>query len=665
MDAASLFRSKLVSVDEAVAHVPSGSRLFLGSGCAEPQTLVRGLCRQSGRLADIEVCSLLTLGIADYVQEQFLGHFRHNAYFIGANVRDAVRQGRADYTPVFLSEIPELIRSGQQRIDVALLQLSPPDRHGNCSMGIHVDVQQAAIETARVVIAEINPNMPHTNGQSSVPLSKIDFCVEVHTPLLELPYSPEPDETAMEIGMHVARLVENGSCLQLGIGHIPNAVARFLDERRHLGLHTEMFSDGVLGLLEAGNVDNSQKAVLPGKTVVSFTMGTRRLYDYVDGNASVEYYPSDFVNNPRVICRNDKTVAINSALQVDLTGQVCADSLGYDFYSGIGGHVDFMRGAAMSRGGKPIIALRSTAKGGRLSRIVPHLDEGAGVVTSRGDVHYVVTEYGTAYLHGKTIRERAMALVGVAHPDFRKDLLDFVKAKHYAFFEGSALAHALDPYPVAWERRTAFGEEEMLVRPLRPGDVTRLRDFFYSHTMETIYHRYFTVKKHLSHEEARHLCSVDYRQRMAFGVFRGEGEAARLVAVGRYDLNPRSGLAETALVVGESWRGRGIGTALLKLLLEYAHGQGIRGIRAEILPGNQAMVRLHRTLGHDVRWDTAAKLYEIRHVFDEAGAPAAREGTALEAPDSNGPEGGAAHDDRPEAAAPRPRAEGPPEARAA
>ncbi len=621
MDVQALYAARRVSVDDAIALVPPGSRVFLGSGCAEPQTLVRGLCRHAERLAGVEACSLLTLGMADYVQDRFLGSFRHNAYFIGANVRDAVRDGRADYTPVLLSEIPELIRSGQQRVDVALLQLSPPDATGNCSMGIHVDVQQAALESARVVIAEINPNMPRTFGQTNVPLARIDACVEVHTPLPELPYSPAPDEATLEIAMHVARLVENGACLQLGVGNVPGVVARFLDDRRHLGLHTEMVTDALLGLLENGNIDNSRKSVLPGKSVLSLAMGTRRLYDFVDGNPAVEFFPSDFVNDPRVISRNDRVVSVNSALQVDLTGQVCADSLGSTFYSGIGGQADFSRGAAMSRGGKPIVALPSTAKGGRVSRIVPELDPGAGVVAGRGDVHYVVTEYGTAYLHGKTVRERALALVGVAHPDFRAALLDFVKRKHYALADGAQLARALDPYPSDWERRITFGDEEMAVRPLRPADVTRLRDFFYSHTMETIYHRYFTVKKDLTHEEARHLCSVDYRQRMAFGVLRDAEDGPKLVGVGRYDLNPRTGLAETAMVVGEDWRGRGIGSTLLKLLLEYAESRGIRGIRAEILPSNQGLVRLHGALGHDVRWDAVGRCYEVRHVFHPEAPP--------------------------------------------
>jgi len=618
MDVGGLYRSKLATVDEAISLVRSGMRLFLGSGATEPQTLVRGLCRHGDRLRDVEVCSLLTLGIADYVQDQFLGSFRHGAYFVGANARDAVRRGRADYSPVLLGEIPDLFRSGQRPVDVALVQLSPPDEHGACSLGVHVDIQRAAIDAAPLVIAEINPNMPRTSGRTSVPLARVDRCVEVHAPLLELPYAPEPDDVALEIGMHVARLVESGSCLQLGIGDVPVAIARFLDDRRHLGVHTEAMSDALLGLLENGNVDNSLKAVLPGKTVASFVLGTRRLYGFLDGNPSVELHPSDFVNDPRVIGRNERVVSVGSALQVDLTGQLSAEDVGRDLSRGIGGPVEFLRGAALSRGGKPIVALRSTSNGGT-SRIVPRLDEGAAVLAGRGDVHYVVTEFGVAHLHGKTLRERALALAAISHPDARGELRAVLAERHYAAMDGTALARALDPYPADWERRQRCGPDDLLVRPLRPSDVTRLRDFFYSHTMETVYHRYFTVKKHLSHEEARHLCSVDYRHRMAFGVFHGEEESSPLVAVGRYDLNPRTGLAETALVVGESWRGRGLGSGLLRLLLDYARAHGIRGIRAEVLPGNQGLVRLHRALGHDVRWDGAAHVYEIRHVFD--GAP--------------------------------------------
>ena len=619
-DVARRLREKLVPVEEALSHVRSGSRIFLGSGGAEPQTRVRGLCDQAERLRDVEVCSLLTLGAAEHVKERFLGHFRHNAYVIGANVRGAVRQGRADYTPIFLSEIPELLHTRQHRPDVALVQLSPPDAHGNCSLGIHVDIQLSAIERARLVIAELNPNMPFTSGNSTVPLDSIDWCVETRTPLLELPYEGAPDDIALEIGMHVARLISNGSCLQLGIGGISDAVSRFLDDRHHLGVHTEMFSDGLLPLIENGNIDNSRKSVLPGKTVTSFTMGSRRLYDFVNGNESIEFHPSDFVNDPRVICRNDRMVAINSALEVDLTGQVCADSLGYSFYSGIGGQVDFVRGAAMSKGGKPIIAIPSTAKGGAFSRIVPRLTEGAGVVTSRGDVHWVVTEYGAAYLHGKTIRERALALADIAHPDFRRELLDHIREKHYGFVDPAVFRRKMDAYPEDWIRQEEYGDDSVTIRPLRPEDSGKLRDFFYTHSLETVYHRYFTVKKDLTPDEALHLCSVDYMQRMAFAGFVGE-EDPQIVAVGRYDLHPRSGMAETALVVGEDWRARGIGSRLLTMLCEYARAKSIRGIRAEIAAGNQGMVRIHQRLGHEVKWSQTGNVYRVTHTFPAPDVP--------------------------------------------
>jgi acyl-CoA hydrolase/GNAT superfamily N-acetyltransferase len=622
---------RVVPVDEAIGRIRSGSRIFLGSGCAAPQTLAEELCRQAERLRDIEVCSLLTLGSADYAGERFFGHFRPNAFFIGDNVRQAVSEGRADYTPVFLSEIPELFRSGQQRIDVAMVQLAPPNRHGHCNFGLHVDIQRAAVETAGLVIAEINPNMPRTRGEATIPVREIDLLVEADTPIPELPL-PEPDEVALEIGLHAARLVADGACLQIGIGVIPNAVARFLDDRRDLGLHSEMLSDGVLPLLENGNVTNRRKAVHPGRSVVSFAMGTRRLYAYVEGNPDLAFHPSDFVNDPRVISRNPQVVSVNAALQVDLTGQVCADSLGYRFYSGIGGQVDFTRGAAMSPGGKPIIVLPSTAEDGATPRIVPHLDEGAGVVTSRGDVHYVVTEYGAAYLHGKTIRERALALVEIAHPDHRPELRAFVRRRHYASVSPDALRHVFDAYPHEWVRTHAFGGRDHVVRPLRPDDTTRLREFFTSHTLETVYHRYFTAKKNLTPDEAIHLCSVDFRQRMAFGVFTGPGDEDPIVAVARYDLDPRTNLAETAIVVGEKHRRLGIARTLLGLLCDYARGQGIDGIKATILSGNRAMVELHRSLGHPVRWDAEDGRYHVRFRFDASEAD-------RDAPDATPPSG--------------------------
>ncbi len=608
----------------ALARVRSGARVFVGSGCAEPQSLVRALCARADALHDVEVVHLLTLGIADYVDADFMGNFRHNAFFIGPNVRAAVAEGRADYTPIFLSEIPRLIRSRQRPVDVALVQVGPPDRHGFCSLGIHVDVQRAAIEAAHLVIAEINPRMPRTLGDAPVHLSRFDAVVPVDAPLLELPGDATAEsEITRQIADHVARLVDHGACLQMGIGDVPNAVLRRLKDKRDLGVHTEMFSDGLIELVENGNVTNRRKTVRTGQVVTSFVMGSRRLYDFVDDNPSIVFGTSDFVNDPRVIAQNDGVVAINSALQVDLTGQVCADSIGYRFFSGIGGQVDFVRGAAMSRGGKPIIAMPSTARNGTLSRIVPHLDEGAGVVTSRGDVHYVVTEHGVAHLHGKTIRERALALISIAHPDWRRELLDFVVKRHYVMPDervGEQLGHR---YPAELEHRRDFGGTELAIRPLRATDERLLQEFFYSHDEETIYLRYFTPKRALSHEEAAALCCVDYDQTMALGVFEVDGPGETLVAVGRYMRDPGRPLAETAFIVHERFRRRGIALYLRRMLERYAAAHGIEGFCAEILPQNFGMIATHRRLGHHIGWVPGGGVYRVEYRFDEAATPAA------------------------------------------
>ena len=608
-----MVQSKITTADEAVRPVRSGDRVLVGSGCAEPESLVHALTRRGPELSDVEVVHLMTLGTADYLEQ---AAFRHNAFFIGGNVRQAVAEGRADYTPIFLSEIPALIRSGARRVDVAMIQVSPPDRHGDCSMGVHVDIQQAAVESARTVIAEINPQMPRTFGDTVINVADIDALVHIDKPLITLP-ATEPDEVAMRIGGFVARLIENGACLQMGIGTIPDAVLTYLGDKRDLGVHTEMFSDGLLQLLKNGNVTNRKKVVHPGKTVASFAMGSPQLYDFVNENQRVVFYASDFVNDPRVISRNDRVVAVNSALQVDLTGQVCADSLGYRFFSGIGGQVDFIRGAAMSRGGKPIIALPSTAKNGSISRIVAHLDEGAGVVTSRGDVHYVVTEFGVAYLHGKTIRERALALINVAHPNFRQDLLNFVQKKHYVYEDEQIFRQATNPYPIEVERKATFNDQTVTIRPLRATDERRLQEFFYSHSPETIYNRYLAPKKELSHREAAELCCVDYRERMAVGAFLPHALGSGLLGVGRYFLDPRRNYAETAVVVHEDWRGVGVGALLTQVMIDHARVHGIKGFYSEMLPSNMSVVRMHRKMGHQVVWDASDGLFHVSYAFDD------------------------------------------------
>ncbi len=377
--------------------------------------------KRAADLRGVKIYQLMTLGKASYALEEYADSFEVNSFFIGANVREAVNAGRANYIPVFLSEIPNLFLSGEIGVDVCLLQVSPPDAHGFCSYGVSVDCSIAARKKARLVIAEVNKQMPRTLGRSFVHVSRLDHIVETDHPLPELVAS-EPSEVEKAIGANVATLVEDGATLQLGIGAIPNAVLQNLRDKRNLGVHSEMLSDGIVDLIEAGVITNDAKTVLPGKVAVTFVMGTKRLYDFVDNNPLVEFQTSDYINDPFVISQNYKMTAINSALQVDVSGQVAADTIGNLLYSGFGGQVDFVRGAAHAKQGKAIIALPSTAKGGAVSRITAMLNQGSGVVTSRADVHYVVTEYGVAQLYGKTLKERARALIAIAHPDFKQDI---------------------------------------------------------------------------------------------------------------------------------------------------------------------------------------------------------------------------------------------------
>lgn len=410
----------LCSAETAVQAVQSGQRIFLTGNCSVPTMLVKALVERARELHDVEILQVLTLGSNEYARPEMEGHLRVNSMFISADVREAINDGRADFTPVFLSEIAGLYHT-HLPIDVAFIHVSPPDEHGYCSYGVEVGVTKAAAEAARVVIAQINPNMPRTLGDSFIHVSKIDYAVRVETPLPEIPRA-QANPIQEAIARHVAGLIEDGSTLQTGIGGIPDAVLGFLTDRRNLGIHTELFSDGVVELVEAGVITNAAKTLHPGKIIAGFVLGTQRLYDFINDNPVVELHPTEYVNDPFRIAQNDKMVAINSALEVDLTGQVCADSIGHQFYSGVGGQVDFIRGAARSKGGKPIIALSSTAKNDTISRIVWELKPGAGVVTTRNDVHYVATEYGIASLHGKTVRERTRSLIDIAHPKFRAEL---------------------------------------------------------------------------------------------------------------------------------------------------------------------------------------------------------------------------------------------------
>jgi 4-hydroxybutyrate CoA-transferase len=424
--------SKVVSSDEAVKVIKSGNNVVIQPGCAIPLELVRAMVRRKDELENVNVYHVLTVGPLPYTEPGMEKHFRHAAFFIGSNVRKAVNEGRADFIPIFLSEVPLLFKNDIIKSNVALINVSPPDEHGFCSYGVDVGSIKTQAEKSDFIIAQVNRNMPRTLGDSFIHINKFKYIVECDEPIQELQQvdpdaTPETKEIYNKIGCYIGELIEDGSTLQMGIGEIPDAVLRYLKSKKDLGIHTEMFSDGIIELIEEGVVNNEKKTLHPGKIIAGFILGTKKSYDFIDNNPIAEFHPQEYVNDPFVIAKNNKMVAINSAIEIDLTGQVCADSLGTRIYSGIGGQVDFIRGAARSEGGKPIIALPSTTKDFKISRIVSTLKPGAGVVTSRGDVHYVITEYGVAYLYGKSIRERAKALIDIAHPDFREELTKFAK----------------------------------------------------------------------------------------------------------------------------------------------------------------------------------------------------------------------------------------------
>jgi len=600
------YRAKVSTPASAIRAIRPGRRILIGSGAAEPTSLVSALVEHGDHLADNELVHLLTLGPAPYVRAEFAARFRHLAFFIGANVREAVQAGRADFMPVFLSELPRLIQTRRVPIDVALIQVSPPDSRGYVSLGVSVDIVRAAVASASLVIAEVNPRMPRTHGDSFLSVNDIGLLVPVDSPVLELPLAA-PNAVALAIGQHVAGLVPNGATVQTGIGQIPSAVLAALVNHHDLGIHTEMLSDAVIDLVERGVVTGKKKTLLPGKIVTSFVMGTRHLYDWVDDNPVLELRPSDFTNDPLIIARNERMIAINSALAVDLTGQVAADTIGGQFFSGIGGQVDFIRGAARSPGGKPVIALPSTARNGQVSRIQATFEAGAGVVTSRGDVHYVVTEYGVADLWGKSVRERAMSLIDIAHPDHRCELLSQAKLKKYVFQDQR------EPHFFSRARSETVSlrhGDVIHIRPLRVTDERLLQDLFYRLSKDSVYERFMGHKNCHPREEIAMLADFDDTRNAAL-VATSNQDVEELLAMARYDVEPATGLAEVALVVRDEWQGRGIGTALFVRLIGLARAQGVRGFTAQVLATNGRMLKLFRASGLPIVDSFESGLHEL------------------------------------------------------
>jgi acyl-CoA hydrolase/RimJ/RimL family protein N-acetyltransferase len=610
---------KLTTLDKAIALIKPYEPIYVSAGSAAPLGVYPGLISDAGKhLSGNVIHHLLTLGDAPYVRPEFADRFRHNALFIGPNVRRAVTEGRADYTPIFLSEVPGLIRAGRIPVDVSIIMVTPPDEEGYVSYGTHVDVAPAACEVSRLIIAQVNPRMPRVNSPCRLHLDQIHALVEIEAELPELSPPPPRPETE-SIARHVARLIPDGATLQLGIGAIPDSVLRFLEDRQDLGIHTEMFSDGVVELVQKGVVTGKRKTLNPGKIIASFTFGTRKVYDFVDENPLVELHPVEYTNDPFVIAQNDNMIALNTCLEIDLTGQVCSDSFGERFYSGIGGQVDFIRGAARSKGGEPIIATPATAKDGTVSRIVPELEEGAGVVTTRGDVHWVVTEYGAVNLHGRNVRERAMALISIAHPKFRPWLLAEARKRKLIHLDEEEQVTPPPAYPAHLETQVhAKDGTPLLLRPIHPDDELRLRHLLYGVTRESVYQRFFATNQYLVHDSLQRFLSIDDDRNMSVIASVDVGYKQRIVGWATYSMEPRTRFAEIAFVVDEEYRGRGIGTLMMRRLTEIAEVRGVRGFTAIVLADNVRMLRVLERCGYPIETSQRGDALYVRISFDQA-----------------------------------------------
>ncbi len=612
------YADQVGTAPEAMKLIRPGNSIFIGTGCGQPQHLVEALVEHSGHLVDCHVIPLLTMGAAPYADEKFRAKFNMNTFFVSDNVRDALSRGIGDYTPIFLSEIPREFESGRIPVDVALIAVAPPDANGLCSFGVSVDVVKAAAANAKYVIAQVNARMPRVMGDSFIHVNHLDLMVPHDEPILAVPV-PEPDDTLRRIGQNIARLVEDGSTIECGIGRIPQALAEFLKDKKDLGAHTEMFSDWIIGLIECGAITCAKKTINRNKVVASFCMGSQRLYDYIHNNPLFEFHPTEYVNDPYVIAQHEKMVGINVGLEVDLTGQVCSDSLGYKFYSGIGGQVDFIRGAARSRGGKAIIAMPSTARDGSISRIVPHLTEGAGVVTTRGDVHYVVTEFGVAYLHAKSIRERCLALINIAHPKFRTELIQAAKAQRYVQEDQIELAWEHVTYPADLERHEALRDgTEIFFRPVKPTDEAALADMFYSLSTESVRTRFFTHTKTFPHKDVQKITNIDYVNELAIvGVVPGPEGGEEIVAIAQYFLDPMTQAAEVAFIVHDEWQQKGMGTFLLDYITQIARQRGVKTFYATVLSGNKPMLAVFHNSGYNVGTVFDGEAYTISYDIAE------------------------------------------------
>ncbi|MFX1376689.1 MAG: GNAT family N-acetyltransferase [Promethearchaeota archaeon] len=604
------YGKKQVSIEEAIKKfIKPGDKIFIDSGCAEPIDLTKKLIEFGRQLPDVEILHFLSLSDLDYYETAggIEDLFRHNAFFIGKSLRKYVKTGQADYTPMLLSEIPKLFTSGRLHLDTALLQVSPPDKYGFCSYGINVDIAKPIAESTEFIVAEINPKMPRTLGDSFIHMDDIDAFIVTNHDIIEY-YYDEPSDSAKKIARFVSSLIEDESTIQMGIGVIPNAVTNELMEKRNLGVHSEVFSDGIVDLVEEGVVTCKKKTLHKNKIICSFVMGSKKLYDFVDDNPMVEFHPCDYTNDPFIISQNNKQIAINAALSVDLTGQVNSDSLGHRFYSGIGGQVDFIRGAGRSENGKPIITLPSTATledGTVVSRIVPFLQPGSGVVITRGDIHYVVTEWGIAYLYGKSIRERVLEMINIAHPDFREELLEHAKRWKYIYSDQKlpiSIDGRISVYPGKYETFLALQNgRKIKIRPIKPTDERMIQELHYSLDEEDRYLRFFTPMKDFRHRRIQPMVNIDYSTDMILVGVHNENGEEKIVAMGAFFKAYQPSMAELAFIVHKNWRGLGITKFLLKYLVKIGKELNYKSFGGSIMLENKSMLHIINNSGYSIK----------------------------------------------------------------
>jgi acyl-CoA hydrolase/GNAT superfamily N-acetyltransferase len=614
-----IYPEKFLSKDQIFNHIHRGNRIFIGTACGEPQYLVNALIdyvkTNPKAFFDTEVIQIWTLGVAPYTDAKFTSNFRSNSFFIGNSTRAPVNKGLADYTPIFLSEIPTLLYRGILPIDVAMIQTSPPDKQGYMSLGVSVDIVKAATEMATLVITQVNSTMPRVHGDGFVHIKEVDFIVPYDEPILE--YESLANTTITErIGKYVSRLVRDGDTIQIGYGSIPNAILSNLSDKKHLGVHTELLSDGIVELIKKGSIDNTKKILDRGKTIASFCMGKKATYEYINDNPSIEFKRIDYTNNPLIIAQQENMTAINSALEIDLTGQATAESIGKIFYSGIGGQADFMRGAILARNGKTIVAMAATAENDTVSRIVPFLKEGAGVTLNRGDVHYVVTEYGIAYLTGKNIRERAMSLITIAHPKFKPWLIQEAKNLNFIYKDQAFIPGGGGEYPEHFEtyKKSKTGLE-IYLRPVRINDEPLLKDLFYSLSDKSLYQRFISMRKDIPHENLQKFVVIDYTKDMIILALITEKEKEKIVGMGQYCLDEATNTAEVAFMVRDDYQNQRIGGELLSYLTYLAKKQGIFGFTAEVLSENYSMLHLFNKMDCEMEKIISREVVELKMMF--------------------------------------------------